>query len=40
MTNLVIVSRNFANAPKNEWSQITTTPNNTMMYTGTTWYYH
>jgi len=40
MTKLLIVSRNFANAPKNKWSQIATTPNATIVYTGTTWCYH
>jgi len=40
MTKLLIVSRNFANTPKNKWSQTTTTPNATIMYTGTTWCYH
>jgi hypothetical protein len=40
MTKLITVSRNFSNRSKNKWSQITTTPNVTMMYTGTTWYYH
>jgi len=40
LTKLIFVTRNFAIALKNEWSQITTTPNATMIYTGKTWYYH